>query len=133
MNKYESLPSNRKFGFLFSLIFFLLTAYLYYKNLQFWLINFLAICTFSLIAVSIIKPQLLALFNKAWFNLGILMGKFVSPVVLGAIFFLLISPLAILLRMIGRDELRLKKNSNESYWIKRESVEIDKSSFEKQF
>jgi hypothetical protein len=133
MKKNELLPSDRKFGFLFSLIFLLLTVYFYYKNAQFWLISFLVLCTSSLVLVSIVKPKFLALFNKAWFSLGILMGRFVSPIVLGVIFFLLISPLAIFLRIIGRDELRLKKDSCVSYWINRESSEIDKNSFKKQF
>ena len=55
--------------------------------------------------------------NKIWFYLGFYLGKIISPLVIGFIFYFLISPLAIILRFFGRDELKLKKNNSNSYWV----------------
>jgi hypothetical protein len=59
------------------------------------------------------------------------MGKFVSPIVLGIIFFLLITPVAIITRLFGRDELLIKKREVPSYWIEKEAIDPD--SFKDQF
>ena len=65
-------------------------------------------------------------------RIGILLGKLVSPIILGIIFFFMFTPVAVIIRIIGRDELRLRLKSQESYWIKRKSS-IKKDSFERQF
>ena len=63
---------------------------------------------------------------------GILLGKFISPIVLGTIFFFMFTPVAVIMRLVGRDELRLRLNFQNSYWIKRKSS-INKASFKRQF
>ena len=83
--------------------------------------------------VAIASPFLLTPFNKAWMRLGELMGKVVSPFVLGVIFFALITPIALITRFFSRDELRLKRTNGDSYWINRTPPGPSKDSFKKQF
>lgn len=129
----QKLPSNRNFGFLFAGVFALLSAYAGYKGddvlrIYGWLI---AGIVFGLAAI--VAPNLLTPFNKAWMKLGELMGKVVSPLVLGVIFFVLITPIALVSRLFGRDELRLKKTNARSYWIDRVPPGPAGDSFKNQF
>jgi hypothetical protein len=127
------LPSNRKFGYFFSVIF--LVSALYFSLIDFF---GLAIVFFLLFAVFLVLsyyyPNSLSKLNNYWYVLGLWIGKIVSPIVLGTIFFVLISPIAIILRWSGRDELKLKHFTfkGSSYWIDRVES-IDKNSFKDQF
>lgn len=127
------LPSNRNFGFLFGGVFALLSAYAGYKGgdalrIYGWLIAAVVVGL-----VAIVAPNLLTPFNKAWMKLGDLMGKVVSPLVLGVIFFVLITPVAFVTRLFGRDEMRLKKTNASSYWVDRIPPGPAGDSFKNQF
>ena len=103
------LPSNRKFGLFFSFIF-LITSVYFYSNQYitiFILFSFLFILT---IIFTILSPNKLLPLNKIWMKFGFIIGMLISPIILGIIFFLLISPVAIITRIFGRDELFLKRN-----------------------
>ena len=133
MHSPQNLPSNRNFGLLFAGVFALLSAYAAYQGADTikvygWLI---AGAVTGLIAV--VAPNLLTPFNKAWMKLGDLMGKVVSPVVLGVIFFVLITPVAVIGRLFGRDELRLKRTNANTYWIDRVPPGPAGESFKNQF
>lgn len=133
MDTSNRFPSNRNFGFLFAGVFALLSAYAAYQGsapskVYGWLIAGVVV---GLIAVA--APNLLTPFNKAWMKLGDLMGKVVSPLVLGVIFFVLITPIALIGRLLGRDELRLKKANVNSYWIDRAPPGPVGESFKNQF
>ena len=126
------LPSNRKFGYFFAFVFILLGSYFYFKDM----IKYSQIClivTFVLCFISIFSPKILYPFNLLWMKLGYYLGLIVSPVVLGVIFFVLITPMAFFLRIKGRDELRLKLRSGKSHWIYREKNGVDSGTFENQF
>lgn len=129
----NSLPSNRKFGFLFTAVFFLLSAYAYIKtgaSFKVYLAIFISSVFFIL---SIKNSQLLTPMNKVWFLIGQSLGKISSPVVLGAIFFLLITPVALISRLFGRDELKLKSVKCTSYWVTPIGNSLDSKSFKNQF
>ena len=80
------------------------------------------------------QGSVIAPFNRAWFMLGILLGKIVSPIVLGVMFFLMITPVALLMRIKGRDVLRLRGMKDVStYWVERGAAEPSASSFKNQF
>jgi hypothetical protein len=84
--------------------------------------------------MTLVMPRLLAPLNKAWFQIGELMGKLVSPIVLGVIFFLIITPVGLLGRLFGRDELRLKRRRQAaSYWVERQPPGPTGDSFKNQF
>ena len=78
-------------------------------------------------------PNFLSPFNRLWFLIGMFLGRVISPVILGIIFFLLITPMSLILKIVGRDELNLKRERKETFWVLRESEEIDPQSFKKQF
>lgn len=130
VNEIE-LPSNRKFGFFFTSVFAAAAAYFYYSADVTWAYVFIAAASTFLI-VTLVKSGALLPLNKLWMHFGLLLGMIVSPVVMGIIFFGLFTPIAILIRLIGRDELRLKVGYKVSHWIPR-SESITSESFKRQF
>ena len=125
------LPSNRKFGFFFTAIFLLASFYLYYVDNKVMVYILGVICGIFLI-VTIINADALLPLNKLWMKFGILLGKIVSPIIMGIIFFGIFTPIAILMRLSGRDELRLRFKKKKTHWINRKNIkEFD--TFKKQF
>lgn len=125
------LPSNKKFGLFFAVVFLLLAIWFLIHNSPIW---YLALAvSLIVILIAFLTPNLLSPFNRAWMQLGILLGKVVNPLVLGVIFFCIVTPVAIFAKIVGRDELRLKiKLNEESHWQPR--AEDDKIiSFKDQF
>ena len=133
MSAPQKLPSNRSFGFLFAGVFSLLSAYAGYHDASSTAIYGWLGAGLVVALITLLRPELLTPFNKAWFLLGELMGKVVSPLVLGVIFFLLITPIALITRLFGRDELRLKRANANSYWIDRKPPGPAGDSFKNQF
>ena len=82
--------------------------------------------------VTIFKDELLLPLNRLWMRFGLLIGMIIGPIVLGLIFFTLFSPVAIFMRLFGRDELHLKYKKKSSYWILRDDS-ICADSFKRQF
>lgn len=125
------LPSNRKFGFFFSSVFFILFAYFTYTQSQTAAQVMLLVATLFLI-ITLLKASLLLPLNKLWMQFGLILGRIISPVVLGIIFFGLITPYSVIIRMLGRDELHLRKVKNKSHWIHR-SQDSPQTDFKRQF
>ncbi len=123
------LPSNKKFGYFFSGVFLLVSAYFFYIKI-FTIGYALAIISAVFFGVTLFNPNLLLPLNKLWMRLGILLGMIISPIVLGIIFFGILTPYAIIMRIFKRDQLRLKKNSDNLEWINKSSK---KTNFERQF
>ena len=114
------LPSNRKFGLFFSIVFSLFASYLFYVESIFWFYIF-SLLTLVFIIITLIKNDLFGPLNKLWFKFGLLLGKIVNPIVMALIFFGIFTPIAIFIRIIGRDELRLKYKNQSTHWIKRKT------------
>jgi len=126
------LPSNRKFGLFFAGLFIAAFGFLLYKNVAFFAWFFAALSiVFTLIAMT--KPNILLPLNKLWMRFGLLLGMIVSPIVLGMVFFLIFTPVGLVTRMFGRDELRLKPVNSESYWKQRELNQPTVDSFTRQY
>ena len=102
------LPSNKKFGTLFSAIFLISFLYFYFIEITSLAIFFLVISVGFFIC-SFLKPELLLPLNKLWMRFGLLLGFIINPIILGLIFFLLFTPITFVMRLIGRDELFLKR------------------------
>ena len=125
-------PNNRKFGLL---LFGIFLGFAFYglimegPALRFYFLSFISL--FFLVA-SIFDLKLLGVLNKGWIKLSDLLGKIVSPIILGLIFFLLITPLALILKLFGRDVLKLRRINAKTYWSKPIS-ELDPESFKNQF
>tara|TARA_Y100000590_G_scaffold467836_1_gene648186 strand:+ start:160 stop:549 length:390 start_codon:yes stop_codon:yes gene_type:complete len=123
------ISSNRSFGLVFSIFFLILALWPLINNnpINIWLI----IVSLIFLILGLMNSKILYPLNKLWFKFGIALGAIVAPVVMGIIFFILITPIGILMKIMGKDLLNSKYNKNiNSYWIKR-----DKSvgSMKKQF
>ena len=109
-----------------------LSVYAYWKAASTWALALIGLA--ALFAIfTVFAPKLLAPFNRLWFGFGMLLGKIVSPVVLGMIYFLLITPVSLVTRLWGRDVLLMKKRAVISYWIDRNPTGPAPASFKKQF
>ena len=116
MKNKIKLPSDKKFGMFFSLIFIIIYSYFFFiKNESIILFFFLSVILFI---ISIVKPSILNKLNYLWLRLGIILGKIFSPIILSIIFVLLITPVAIIMKIIRRDYLNLRDKDNQSYWKK---------------
>ena len=131
MNDNLNLPSNRKFGFFFSFVFVVTAAYFYYAENIVWVCIFVAAAMIFLF-ITLIKSDALLHLSKLWIRIGLLLGMLVSPIVLGVIFYCMFTPIAMLMRLSGRDELNLKFTQKISHWTMRKEV-IKSESFKNQF
>ena len=122
------LGSNRSFGIVFFVVFLLISLYPLINNehIKIWS---LAISLIFL-TLGLLNSKLLLPLNKIWFKFGIFLGKIVSPLIMGIIFFLVVTPIGLLMRMLGKDLLNLKFNTQKTYWIERDNV---KSKMKNQF
>ena len=114
----EKLPSNRNFGLVFFVFFLIIGLWplLGTNEIRYWSIFFSII--FFLLGIT--NSKLLNPLNKIWFNFGILLGKMISPLVMGIIFFLVVTPIGVIMRVFGKDILSLKYNKKDkSYWIEK--------------
>ena len=127
------LPSNRSFGYLFFIIFLVGSAYLWHKNLTIQFMVAFAI-SISMILSAVFYPSCLKPLNRAWFKIGLGLGAIISPIVLGIIYFLIFSPIALVLKLNGRDELKLRAIKTDTHWQRRPFESQDrKSHFHDQF
>lgn len=110
--------SDRSFGLVFAGFFALLAAYHAWQHRGLWPL-WIAIAAVFLV-VALWRPQVLAPLNRVWTKLGLFLGMIVSPVVLGLMFFLVMTPIGMLMRLFGKDPLRLRGDPGESYWIVRD-------------
>ena len=125
------LPSNRKFGIFFTFVLALLSVYFYVTTNMILTYIFL-LTSLTLLGISIIKADVLFPMNKLWMKFGFLLGKIINPIVLGMIFFVLITPFGFIMRLFGRDELRLRIKNNNTYW-KNRSQNLQQTNFRQQF
>ena len=118
---------------LFTVIFALVGGYAFYQSFPPAIVVTFLIVSAAFLIVTVFSPQLLKPLNRAWFALGKLLGKIVGPLVLGLIFFLVFTPVAIIMRLSGRDALKLRKQTIQSYWVDRNPVGPAPNSFKDQF
>lgn len=109
--------SEKNFGTTFSIIFFLISSYLFYITNHFWSVFFSLSIILTLI--TIFKPKLFFLPNILWFKLGMLLGRLIAPLIMLFIFFLVMFPLGLLLKVFNKDNYKKNKEVN-SFWIKRD-------------
>ena len=125
------LPTNRKFGLFFTFIFAVAATYFYYYANIIWACVFVA-ATLLFLIVTLVKSDALMPLNKLWMRFGLFLGMIVSPVVIGLIFFGIFTPISMLMRLSGRDELKLKFTKKSSHWISR-AEPIKSETFKNQF
>ena len=126
------VSSARSFGMVFTLVFLAVGIWvLSGGRSEGW---FFLAGSVILFVVALVCPSILDPLNRAWFKFGLLLGLVVNPLILGVVFFLVITPIAVIRRLLGKDSLRLKsKPSLESYWIDRNPLGPKPSSMTRQF
>ena len=112
-----NISSNRSFGIVFFAIFLLVAIYPLINDgeLRLWSL-FISII---FLLLGLVNSKILNPLNKLWFKFGIFLGKIISPLVMGIIFFLVVTPIGLLMRLLNKDLLNLKFNKNGSYWIEK--------------
>ncbi len=126
------MGSERNFGFVFAGFFALLSGIAWW-NATSYLIYWLA-ASASFLIVALVAPGLLGPLNRLWFRFGLLLNAILSPVIMGLLFFLTITPIGWLMRLFGADSLNLKFDSAaESYWIRRDPPGPPPASLKNQF
>ena len=120
--------SNKSFGIVFFIVFILISFWplLNEENYRLWSI----IVSFIFLILGLINSKLLTPLNILWFKFGLFLGKIVSPIVMGVIFYLVVTPIGILMRILKKDLLNLKFHNKETYWIKKDDY---KSKMKNQF
>ncbi|WP_342734255.1 SxtJ family membrane protein [Bradyrhizobium sp. B117] len=127
------LPTDRRFGFTFCVVFLASGAYAAFKGHGAAAYALLFSISVAFGGVALTVPRILAPLNLLWFFFGELLGRIVSPLILGIIYFWLLVPIALVARLLGRDELHLKRRPVASYWISRNLPGPTGQSFTHQF
>ena len=122
------LPSNRNFGIVFFIVFLIIGLYPIINNgeLRIWSL----IISLLFLILGLIDSKILTPLNKVWFKFGLFLGKIVSPFIMGIIFFLVVTPIGFIMRLLGKDLLNLKYNNLKSYLIEKDGT---KSKMKNQF
>src|SRR6266850_779600 len=111
--------SNRSFGWVFAAVFLIIAVWPLVSGgmVRWW--SLLVAAAFALVTVA--APKLLAVPNRLWMRVGLLLNRIISPIVLAFLFYVVVTPMGVLMRVFGKDSLRLRRNASDtSYWIKRD-------------
>ena len=128
-NKKIKISSNRSFGLVFFIVFLIVALWPLKSGEDFRSWSLVLSIIFFILGV--LNSKLLTPLNKLWFKFGILLGSIVSPIVMGIVYFIVVTPIGIFMRLLGKDLLKTSKAKQPStYWIKRDK---QKSSMKKQF
>ena len=113
------LPTNRNFGIVFFLVFLIIGIWplLNQGNIRLWAITISGI----FLALGLINSKLLSPLNKLWFKFGILLGSIIAPIVMGIVFFFVVTPTGLIMRIFRKDLLNLKENKKETYWLEKDN------------
>ena len=122
------ISSNRSFGIVFFIVFLLIALYplTYSQDIRVWS----TIISIIFLVLGLLNSKILTPLNKLWFKFGIFLSKIISPLIMGIIFFLVVTPIGLVMRIFGKDLLNLKYNKNQSYWIEKKGP---KSKMKNQF
>ena len=127
-NNKIKLGSNRSFGIVFFIVFLIIALYplLNDNPIRLWSL----IIGLIFLVLGLIKSNILTPLNILWMKFGMFLGVFISPIIMGIIFFLVVTPIGLIMRVFGKDLLNLKKDKIQSYWLTKEKI---KSSMKNQF
>ena len=127
-NEKITISSNRSFGIVFFIFFVFVSIFPLFKdgNIRIWSV----IIAIIFLILGLLNSKILSPLNKIWFKFGILLGNFISPVVMGLIFFTVVTPTSLIMKALGKDLLNLKKSNKKSYWIEKSDI---KSRMKNQF
>ena len=127
-NSKIKIGSNKNFGIVFFTVFFIISIWplLSGNEIRYWSL----VISIVFLILGITNSKILSPLNKVWFKIGILLGNIISSIVMGIIFFLVVTPTSLIMKILGKDLLNLKKNTKNSYWIEKKN---QKSRMKNQF
>ena len=127
-NSKIKISSNKSFGIVFFTVFLIIAIWplLNGYEIRYWSL----IISVVFLILGILNSKILTPLNKIWFKIGILLGNVISPIIMSIIFFLVVTPTSFIMKILGKDLLNLKKNTKNSYWIKKQN---QNSRMKKQF
>ena len=114
------LPSNRNFGIVFFVVFLIVGLWpiLSENDIRIWSI----ILSLIFLILGLLNSKLLTPLNRLWFKFGVFLGNFVAPIVMGIVFFLVVTPTGIIMKLLRKDLINLKKNNEKTYWIEKKEI-----------
>ena len=127
-NSKIKIGSNQSFGIVFFTVFLIIAIWplLNGYEIRYWSL----IISIVFLLLGMLNSKILTPLNKIWFKIGILLGNVISPIVMSIIFFLVVTPTSIIMKILRKDLLNLKKNNKNSYWIEKRK---QNNSMKKQF
>ena len=122
MNEIK-IGSNKSFGIVFFIVFLIIFVYPFFfdGNIRIWSL----IVSLLFLVLGLINSRILTPLNRLWFKFGMFLGKFISPIIMGIVFFIVVTPTGLIMRAFKKDLLNLKKKDSKSYWIKRDKFNSD--------
>jgi len=127
-NSNIKIGTNKSFGIVFFVFFLIVSIFplLNNGNIRIWSL----IISIIFLILGILNSKILTPLNQVWFKFGILLGRFVSPAVMGVVFFAIVTPTSVVMRVLQKNLLNLKKGNKKTYWIERSKI---KSKMKNQF
>ena len=113
----DAKSSNKSFGIVFFIVLLIVSLWplLHGNEIRSWAL----ILSFVFLILGLLNSKILTPLNKAWIKLGDILGRIIAPIVMGIVFFLVVTPIGILMKVLGKDVLSLKLTKENSYWINR--------------
>ena len=127
-NNKIKIGSNKSFGIVFFIFFVIISLYpvVNKEEIRIWSL----IISFIFLVLGLLNSKILTPLNRIWFKIGIYLGNIISPIVMGIIFFFVVTPTALIMKLLGKDILNIKYNKNNSYWVEKTGI---KSMMKNQF
>ena len=127
-NSNIKIGTNKSFGIVFFVFFLIVSIFplLNDGDIRVWSL----IISIIFLILGVLNSKILTPLNQVWFKFGILLGRFVSPVVMGIIFFAIVTPTSVIMRVLQKNLLNLKKGNKKTYWLERSKI---KSKMKNQF
>ena len=122
------ISSNRNFGIVFFVVFLIIALWplLSQNEIRTWSL----VISIIFLVLGFFNSKILTPFNKLWFKFGILLGNIIAPIVMGLVFFFVVTPTGIIMKILKKDLISLKKNNDKTYWIEKKEI---KTSMKNQF
>ena len=119
MKEKIKLPSNRNFGLVFFIVFLLIALWPILNNndLRIWSL----IVSLVFLVFGSLNSKLLTPLNKLWFKFGIFLGNIIAPIIMGIVFFLVVTPTGLIMKILKKDLLKLKNNNSNTYWLEKDN------------
>ena len=117
MTNLPKLPSNRNFGIVFFVVFLIISFYPLTSDGD--IIRWSLVISIIFLILGLINSKILTPLNRLWFKFGIFLGRIISPIIMALIFFIVVTPIGLIMRLLRKDLLNLKYNKSKSYWIKK--------------